>query len=146
MFSNVTIRPAFKEDAPHITKLSLELGYNISVEKTIENLDILERSIFDAVFVAIMNGEIVGWIQVSHITRLETGVFCEITGLVVDGRCRGGGIGKQLIRSAVKWSRGHNCATIRVRSNVLRNDAHLFYERLGFTSLKEQKVYELSIN
>lgn len=139
------IRLALKTDAPRIAGLSRELGYEISEEKTLENIKIIEKSEFEIVFVAVLNDELVGWIQMSCITRLESGTFCEITGLVIDKKQRGNGIGRQLVDTAIDWSRNHNSTTVRVRSNIVRNDAHRFYEQLGFVMLKQQKIFELSI-
>lgn len=142
----ITIRPAFKEDAPFIAALSLELGYNVTVQQTIDNLAAIEKSIYDTVLVAVVGGVIAGWIQVGYSVHLESGCFCEITGLIISEAHRGKGTGRRLIDSAVKWSRNRACYTVKVRSNVFRKEAHLFYERNGFMPVKEQKVFELRVD
>ena len=52
--------------------------------------------------------------------------------LVVDESRRGLGIGAALVDAALDWAAGQGFDTLRVRSNVVRERTHAFYERLGF--------------
>ena len=45
---------------------------------------------------------------------------------------RGSGLGADLVRWAIDESRRRGCALVQLTSDVLRTDAHRFYERLGF--------------
>ncbi|MGJ1415634.1 GNAT family N-acetyltransferase [Sphingobacterium multivorum] len=49
-----------------------------------------------AVFVGIIDNKTVGWIQVHQVISMETGVYAEIMGLVVDEEYRGRGLGRLL--------------------------------------------------
>jgi GNAT superfamily N-acetyltransferase len=51
---------------------------------------------------------------------------------VVDPHDRGGGIGGKLLETAEQWASAHGLAAVRVRSNIVRANAHLFYERRGY--------------
>jgi GNAT superfamily N-acetyltransferase len=72
---------------------------------------------------------------------IDSEPFALITGLVVDETKRSRGIGAALVEAAVEWAAGHGYRTIRVRSNVIRERAHAFYERLGFSRVKNQVVF-----
>src|SRR5262245_58006904 len=95
-----------------------------------------------ALLVAASAGRLDGWIQVSFSRIFESPATAEIAGLVVDEDRRGAGIGPQLVSAAEDWARGRGCAAIRVRSNVVRERAHRFYEREGYGRIKVQQVFE----
>lgn len=57
-----------------------------------------------------------------------------IENVIVDAASRGRGIGATMMRWAVEESRRHGCAQVKLTSNNARNDAHRFYQRLGFAS------------
>ncbi len=141
----IFIRPALQQDAHDINVLTEELGYKNSLNETIFYLDIIQKDIDHAVFVAALGGKLIGWIEVACVTRLESGLFCEIVGLIVNEKHRGIGAGKLLIDSAIKWSSEKKSKKIRVRCNVNRKDSHLFYEHIGFSATKEQKIFDLKL-
>jgi GNAT superfamily N-acetyltransferase len=65
--------------------------------------------------------------------------------VIVDERYRGHGIGKLLIEKVKQWSEETGNKTLRLRCNMTRKEAHLFYQHLGFKEIKEQKVFEMKI-
>ena len=95
-----------------------------------------------ALLVAEAPAGLAGWIQVSVSRIFEAPSSAEIAGLVVDESRRGEGVGPLLLRAAEEWARGRGCAAIRVRSNVMRERAHRFYEREGYGRIKVQQVFE----
>ncbi|MGB9593658.1 MAG: GNAT family N-acetyltransferase, partial [Anaerolineae bacterium] len=94
-----------------------------------------------AVFVAEAEGVVVGWVHVYAVATLESPAHAEIGGLVVDEAHRGRGIGRALMERAEAWARGMGLHTVRLRSNVIRAEAHAFYERIGYAPVKTQKVF-----
>ena len=96
----------------------------------------------DTVFVADHDGACRGWIQLSVVESLESGRFAEIRGLVVAEGERGSGIGAALVGAGEEWARARGCRRVRVRSNVVRERTHRFYERLGYRAVKSQKVFD----
>jgi GNAT superfamily N-acetyltransferase len=46
-----------------------------------------------------------------------------------------------LLDAAEKWARGKKCKGMSVRSNVIRDRAHAFYERQGYLHIKTQKAF-----
>jgi GNAT superfamily N-acetyltransferase len=55
------------------------------------------------------------------------------------------GIGKLLIEKAKQWAKEKGNDKIGLPCNVKRTEAHLFYEHLGFTEIKQQKNFVLRI-
>lgn len=95
-----------------------------------------------AIFVAAEGDTVVGWISVRADLTLEGGSLAEIAGLVVDEGRRSGGIGRALALAAEGWAKTHGLPRIRVRSNVVRERAHVFYRRLGYGPTKHQAVFD----
>jgi GNAT superfamily N-acetyltransferase len=137
----VTIRTAAPADAPSLARLSSELGYPVPPDQMRLRLDHACSNPQHAVLVA-ESGVIVGWIQVVRTMTLESGLLCEITGLVVTGTHRGAGIGRGLVAAAETWAMGRRCDRIRVRTNVIRDNARAFYSKLGFSVSKRQDVFD----
>jgi GNAT superfamily N-acetyltransferase len=145
MSGTVYIRHISVKDAMPVTALSLELGYTMTVNETIANIASVDKSICDVAYVALLDEVVVGWVHVFYTIRLESGPFCEIGGLVVSKNLQGKGIGRQLLEKARKWSAERNINKLRVRCNVIREGAHEFYLKSGFTENKQQKVFECNL-
>jgi GNAT superfamily N-acetyltransferase len=139
------IRKATIADAAAIAMLSAQLGYKISTEKTEKQIAAINSSDNDIAYVAVDDNKITGWIHVFHTLRLECASYCEIGGLVVDEHYRNKGTGKMLIEHVKHWCRDKNCELLKVRSNVKRKEAHIFYEHSGFAEIKQQKVFEIRL-
>ena len=88
-----------------------------------------------AVLVAELEGEVVGVCQLIVFRHLQRrgGRCAEIESVHVHPEHRGSGIGSELLLSAIDRARGLGCYRVQLTSNVVRGDAHRFYERLGFT-------------
>ncbi|MFX0145476.1 MAG: GNAT family N-acetyltransferase [Candidatus Hodarchaeota archaeon] len=50
-------------------------------------------------------------------------------------------MGKLLMKHAEEWSRTRGCQGLRLRSNIIRENAHAFYERIGYGKTKTQWVF-----
>jgi GNAT superfamily N-acetyltransferase len=133
-------------DAAAVALLSEELGYATSAAEMSQRIVALASSPEDAVFVAVLGLTPVAWIHVACVTLLESARHAEIRGLVVTFALRGRGIGGQLVAQAEEWARSRGVARIRVRSNVLRERTHRFYENLGYTTTKAQKVFDKGLS
>jgi GNAT superfamily N-acetyltransferase len=139
--SSVEIRLPRAEDFLRLAELAGQLGYPSTSSEIERRLVGLEGSRDHQVFVAQANGEVVGWIGVFIYRCLEADARAEISGLVVDERVRSQGIGLKLLARAEEWARELGCEAIGLRSNVIRERAHLFYERLGYKYVKTQKSF-----
>src|SRR5207245_10559865 len=87
------------------------------------------------------NDPVIGWVHVCVSRLVENDPEAEIGGLVVDGGHRGSGVGKFLMERAEQWAREKSLKSVYLRSNIIRKDAHTFYQRLGYRVLKTQYAF-----
>jgi GNAT superfamily N-acetyltransferase len=148
--ANLTVRPAATGDAGALARLSGQLGYPSSREAVDRRLAEILRHPEHAVFVAETHdaGEqprIAGWIHAAMTRTVESEPSVEIGGLVVEESLRSYGIGEKLLTEAERWARSLGLAAVIVRSNVIRERAHAFYQRLGYRVVKSQRVFRKQI-
>ena len=88
-----------------------------------------------AVLVAELRGEVIGVCQLIVFRHLQAngGRCAEIESVHVHPDHRGSGVGTALLRDAVGRARAIGCYRVQLTSNARREDAHRFYERLGFS-------------
>ena len=141
----ITIREMTADDVKAVNVLSNQLGYSLTIEQTLQNINTVLQSKDHTAFVAEYEDKIVGWIGASQAIMIEVMPHCEINGLVTDQDHRGIGIGKLLIDKVKQWAREKNNNKIGLHCNVKRTEAHLFYEHLGFAEIKQQKNFVINI-
>jgi GNAT superfamily N-acetyltransferase len=144
--NDVTVRIAGLTDAPAVAGLSGQLGYPVDEQAVAERLAALLGREGTAVFVAELGGKVVGWAHVVGEQFLESAAFAELAGLVVDRDTRRLGVGRQLVQACAQWARDQGYGQIRVRCNVVREDAHRFYQKVGFAKLKSQIVFGMELS
>jgi GNAT superfamily N-acetyltransferase len=84
---------------------------------------------------------VIGWLHVSVTFLLEVPLRAEVNGLVVSEGHRSRGAGAELLQAAERWAQSRKCLSMSVRSNVIRDRAHKFYERHGYEHYKTQKAF-----
>ncbi|WP_087022314.1 GNAT family N-acetyltransferase [Thaumasiovibrio subtropicus] len=133
------IRNALGSDGFGINEVSKHLGYaELSSSSASSKLEELLNTTLDQVYVAEIDGHIIGWLHLSYARRLASDNYFEICGLVVSPDFRGRGVGKHL----VQFAQDKNDGKMRVRCNELRVESHKFYEAVGFHSNKLQRVFQ----
>ena len=137
----MVIRSATDADAPILADLCGQLGYPSETEEIAHRLAALRGQANDAVLVAEDEGRVVALMHVLGAQHLVVAPFAEVGGLVVDAAWRGRGVGAALLAAAEAWAAERGFELMRVRSNVIREDAHRFYERHGYTNTKRQIVF-----
>jgi GNAT superfamily N-acetyltransferase len=136
------IRAAQASDHPRMAELAGQLSYPSTPEEIARRLQGICGSADAAVFVVeLETGEIAGWIAVFVYRTVEADARAEVSGLVVDERFRSQRVGEHLLVRAEEWARENACQAIGLRSNVIRDRAHAFYERHGYTHVKTQKAF-----
>ena len=85
--------------------------------------------------VAEFDGEIVGTLQLIIIPSLsyQGGKRSSVESVRVDGKFRGQGIGREMMLWAIERAKEKGCISMQLTSHGDRNDAHRFYEQLGFS-------------
>lgn len=140
------IRRAKASDAEALAVLSGQLGYPTATAEMKKRLKSLKPASQHGVFVAeTAEGEVIGWLHLSVEPLLEVELRGEVNGLVVKEGARSQGAGARLLRAAEAWAAKQGCKSMSVRSNVIRERAHLFYERNGYEQYKTQKAFRKSL-
>jgi ribosomal protein S18 acetylase RimI-like enzyme len=144
--SRYSIRRAREQDSAELARLAGQLGYPASGKKLRKRLQRLMASASDVVFVAASaNGGLVGWVHGVLSQFLESDYRVEVAGLVVDERFHRRGIGRDLLRQVEAWAREHGAEQASVRCRTTREEAHQFYESLGYNETKTQIVFRKSL-
>jgi GNAT superfamily N-acetyltransferase len=146
----VKIRRARRSDEAGIAELSGQLGYPATAAQVARRLGKLGPASQHALFVAEVKdagsnrgeaGGLIGWLHVSVANLVEVDTRAEVNGLVVAEGQRSLGAGARLLEAAEEWARRHGCGSVNLRSNVIRERAHKFYERQGYEHYKTQKAF-----
>jgi len=142
MMSSALIRRAVISDAPELARLTSALGYPAAAEAISHRLRRLLASAGDCVFVVEAgDGRLAGWIHGFLCQLLESDHRVEIGGLLVDEPFRRLGVGRRLVGAIADWAQSQGAVELSVRCRVEREEAHRFYETLGFRTTKTQKVF-----
>jgi GNAT superfamily N-acetyltransferase len=145
--TQVQTRPAASTDAERLALLCTQLGYPADASTAELRLKKSSARPDRATFVALSaGGEVMGFIDLNYRCIMVNDSTAEICGLVVDERARGKGYGTALIRQAEIWAKAQGASEIALRSNIIRKEAHAFYESLGFSSYKQALVFRKNLN
>jgi GNAT superfamily N-acetyltransferase len=140
--ATLKIRRAKLFDAAEMAVLACQLGYPTTTAQMRKRLLTIKPASEHAVFVAdVMGAGVIGWTHVSRQPLLDVDIRAEINGIIVAEGRRSLGAGSKLLAAAAAWARRHGCKGMSVRSNVIRERAHQFYERNGFEQYKTQKSF-----
>jgi GNAT superfamily N-acetyltransferase len=140
--SALKIRRARRTDAARVAELSAELGYPATTQQVEARfLRLLPKTKHLLLVAEVPGTEIVGWIHVSVANLIESDLRAEVNGLIVAEAHRSLGAGARLLEAAENWARNCGCRTVNLRSNVIRERAHKFYDRQGYEHYKTQKAF-----
>ncbi|MBW3562265.1 MAG: GNAT family N-acetyltransferase [Actinobacteria bacterium] len=139
------IREATSEDVPAIVRLLAadQLGaHREDPTELADYLDAFERIETDPnnlLLVVEDDGVVVGTLQLTFIPYLtyRGGWRAQVEAVRVAADRRGSGLGRQLMEWAVEQAEERGCHLIQLTSNKVRDDAHRFYESLGFAATHE---------
>ncbi len=141
----VRLRVMTAGDVGEAADLCTQLGYPSTRDEVAERFGRLDPA-SERVIVAVDSDDtVIGWIHVAEIHSLLLSATGDIAGLVVDERHRGRRIGEALVAAAEAWAAERGLQRVDVRSNVIRTDAHRFYERLAYRRYKTSFVFRREI-
>jgi len=140
------INRATEANAAQLVELSKTLGYKVEIEGVSLRLkDILSRS--DHVFFVAMDGDrVVGFIHGYIWLMVEVPAAVEFGGLAVAEDYQNKGVGKRLIQAIEVWAREKKISWLVLSSNIIREDAHGFYEHMGYKKYKQSYWFEKRLN
>ena len=141
-----TIRAAEIRDAAAIAQLMCELGYETTksdMEMRMERIATDERY---RTFVAMRDGKVCGMIgTVTSPSYEHNDMGGRILALVTSKTMRRHGIGRALIVTAEKDFAHRGIRRIALNTQLAREDAHKFYESLGYERNGWRFVKQLSV-
>jgi GNAT superfamily N-acetyltransferase len=140
--ARLSVRRLTTDDAEAAADLCSQLGYPNSPDDLRQRIDETSRSADRVAFAAVLDGQIVGWIDAAIERHLQSSACAVIGGLVVRDDARGLGIGRRLCLEVEDWARSQSIPVVRVRSQIKREDAHRFYLRDGYSKVKTSLVFE----
>lgn len=141
MLSEPALRPATHADLSTLSRLLLELGYEIAdvalgrrIDTILVHSDHLLKLAVDA------DRNILGAVHAALHFDLTNGAYVEIEVLVVAADTRRSGVGRVLVRGVELWAAERGCYRVLVRSQIHRDGAFAFYRELGYVPTKQQNV------
>jgi GNAT superfamily N-acetyltransferase len=140
--TGLLIRRLTADDAEAAAELSGQLGYSSSAGDLRERIEELSHTADRVAFAAVVDGQMVGWIDAAMERHLQYAASAVIGGLVVREDTRGLGIGRRLCLEVEEWARSKSVPMVRVRSQIKREEAHRFYLRDGYRKVKTSFVFE----
>lgn len=136
---DMIIREAVQSDAQSIWQLNCDgMGYSYPLDSTKENLERLLQSAADKIFVAVMDGQVVGYVHANDYLLLYAPHMKNIMGIAVNMDYQHRGIGSALLRQVEQWARQTGAAGVRLVSGATRTGAHAFYHQCGYAGDKAQ--------
>ena len=138
MENELLFRIAGKGDIPDLLPLYAQLDGDSSPSmdpsRAEELWDIMEGYPDYQVHVVESGGTIVGTFSLLVVVALShrgvPGALVEA--VVVDEKCRNRGVGEAMMRRAMEIARAKGCYKLVLSSGIQREDAHRFYENMGF--------------
>jgi GNAT superfamily N-acetyltransferase len=129
--TELQIREATASDAAELSPLLAELGYPTPPELVRARLSALGE--LDAhALVAVRAGRVIALATVQQTRYLHRPPDMRLTSLVVSSTERGTGIGRRMMDEVERRGRAEGCARVELTSGSTRDNAHAFYEHLGY--------------
>ena len=134
----ITVRQAVLQDVPRLLELYrlLDVGDDpqLGLEQARQRFLAIAATADHTVHVAQSDGRIVGTFALILIAGLAHGArpFAIVEDVVVDAPLQGRGVGRQMMRFAMDRCVERGCYKLALSSHLSRDQAHRFYESLGF--------------
>lgn len=137
----VQFRLARREDVPEVVALladdMLGRGREIAgLASYLAAFDAMQDERSNHLIVGEDDGLIVACYQLTFISGLSLSAArrAQIEAVRVAASCRGRKIGEAMIEDAEQRAQAAGCRLLQFTTNKSRNDAHRFYDRMGFTA------------
>jgi len=141
---DVTVRAAEAADAEGLAELMTQLGYETRASEMQMRMEAIRANKNYATFVAVSKGKVCGMIGTfTCYTYEHNSPSGRILALVVSDKMRGRGVGHALIAAAEEDLAQKNISRVAVNTRFEREEAHQFYEKVGYTRNGFRFVKEL---
>lgn len=141
---DVRIRAPERGDMEALAELMTQLGYPTRASEMQMRMETILANKSYATFVAVNNGRVCGMIGTfAQQTYEHNSPSAKILALVVSDKMRGRGVGQALIEAAEQDLARKNIKRIAVNARFEREQAHKFYQNLGYKKNGFRLVKEL---
>ncbi|AUB41847.1 Ribosomal protein S18 acetylase RimI and related acetyltransferases [Nostoc flagelliforme CCNUN1] len=138
----IKIRQADIKDVEKIASLCEQLEYSVTNQQIEQRLTKIKNNDAHIVYVATLEDEyVIGWAHAHICDYIVISTPAIILGLVVDKDYRHSGIGRFLMQQIEQWASLTGCDSVLLRSNIKRQEAHSFYEKIGYTNIKQSVTF-----
>lgn len=138
----VLFRPATRADLPSIVRMLADDDLGSQRERYETPLPESYYSAFEQIesdtnhelIVAERNGEVIGTLHLMFLPSIsfQGGLRAQVESVRVDKRFQSQGIGSQMMKWTVERAKQRGAHIVQLTTHKTREDAHRFYERLGF--------------
>ena len=132
-------------DTPEVAEIcKAALGYDVDVEsvkKQIEKLTNDKNQHIITGYEYEKTRKIIGFVHAQMYESFYSDLGLNILGLAVNPDFQGRGIGRKLMNKLEDYAVDNNISFIRLNSAMKREEAHNFYEHVGYTCDKIQKRF-----
>lgn len=142
MNEGIVFRMAVREDLSAIVRLLADDDLGSQREKYEEPLPQSYYSAFEQIdndsnhqlIVADLNGEVIGTLHLMFLPSIsfQGRLRAQVESVRVDRKCQNRGIGSEMMKWAINRARERGAHVVQLTTHKTRQDAHRFYERLGF--------------
>ena len=127
------VRPVAMEDAAALRPLLAQLGYALDEAEIRRRIGRIAAAGGHCLVAAEEpDGALIAFLHVYGRAALEKPPEAVVQALVVQDSLRGRGIGRAIMALAEQWARDAGYRYVSLGSQVARDDAHSFYEGLGY--------------
>ncbi|MDZ8088921.1 MAG: GNAT family N-acetyltransferase [Nostoc sp. DedQUE12b] len=138
----IKIRQFEIKDVERIASLCEQLEYSVTNQQIEQRLTRIKNNDAHIVYVATVEDEyVIAWAHASICDSIVIPISAILLGLVVDKDYRHSGIGRFLMQQIEQWASLAGCDNVLLRSNIKRKEAHLFYEKIGYSNIKQSLTF-----
>ena len=140
MFREINI-----EDTQEIAKIcKVALGYDVDVENVKEQIAKLTNDKKQHIIIGCEDEntrKIIGFVHAQMYESFYSDLGLNILGLAVNPNFQDRGIGRKLMKRLEQYAEENSISFIRLNSAMKREEAHKFYEHIGYICDKVQKRF-----
>ena len=140
--NGIVFRLAKQEDLPSIVRLLSEDDLGSQRERYEDPLPATYYTAFDQInrdanhelIVAEVDGQVIGTLHLMFLPSIsfQGGLRAQVESVRVDASQRRQGLGREMMKWTIKRAKVRGAHVVQLTTHKSREDAHRFYERLGF--------------
>lgn len=132
-------------DAPEVAGIcKAALGYDVDAENVKKQIEKLTNDKEQHIIIGYEDKntrKIIGFVHAQVYESFYSDLGLNILGLAVNPDSQGRGIGRKLMNKLEDYAVDNNIGFIRLNSAMKREEAHKFYEHIGYACDKVQKRF-----